>query len=394
MGIITKIGGLLGHLIVHDPVLTELQTPQRIASLTPLDDVLVRINALVKPIAAQRIDDLRSALGRTAAEDIIIDAPVPPAAIALRDGWALSSHLTIDAGPYAPVSIPIAIRVDVGERLPPHADGVAPLDALISRDGEAHVLAPVIPGEGVLPAGGDVPRGVTLIRAGERLDALRIALLAALGVTHAQVRVPRLSLTRPHSRPDRVLDAVMACIADAIGRAGAIATTRSPDDVLEHASTQTDVDAFVVVGGTGCGRLDNAVQTLASIGNVQVHGVGLIPAETSAFGTVGPHPVLLLPGRFDAALAGWHMLGRAMLMRLTGNAEPPCLRTAKLTRKVSSTAGLAELVAVRCEGSLATPLASGYVPISALGRANGWILIPSESEGRPEHSEVAVRPWP
>ena len=83
MGIITKIGGLLGHLIVHDPVLTELQTPQRIASLTPLDDVLVRINALVKPIAAQRIDDLRSALGRTAAEDIIIDAPVPPAAIAL-----------------------------------------------------------------------------------------------------------------------------------------------------------------------------------------------------------------------------------------------------------------------------------------------------------------------
>src|ERR1700730_14321266 len=126
----------------------------------------------------------------------------------------------------------------------------------------------------------------------------------------------------------------------------------------------------------------------------KVHGVGLIPAETSAFGTVGPHPVLLLPGRFDAALAGWHMLGRAMLMRLTGNAEPPCLRAAKLTRKVSSTAGLAELVAVRCEGSLATPLASGYVPISALGRANGWILIPSESEGRPEHSEVAVRPWP
>ena len=78
MGIITKIGGLLGHLIVHDPVLTELQTPQRIASLTPLDDVLVRITACVKPIAAQRIDDLRSALGRTAAEDIFIDALVPP----------------------------------------------------------------------------------------------------------------------------------------------------------------------------------------------------------------------------------------------------------------------------------------------------------------------------
>ena len=130
--------------------------PQRIASLTPLDDVLARINALVKPVAAQRIDDLTSARGRTVAENIIIDALVPPVALALRDGWALSSHLTIDAGPYAPASIPIAIRVDVGERLPPNADGVAPLDALISRDGQADVLAPVIPGEGVLPAGGDV----------------------------------------------------------------------------------------------------------------------------------------------------------------------------------------------------------------------------------------------
>ena len=49
-----------------------------------------------------------------------------------------------------------------------------------------------------------------------------------------QVRVPRLSLTRVHSRPDRVLDAVMACIAAAIGHAGAIATTRGADDALEH----------------------------------------------------------------------------------------------------------------------------------------------------------------
>jgi molybdopterin molybdotransferase len=381
-------------LIVHDPVLTEMQMPQRIASLTPLDDVLARITACVKPIGAQRIDDLTTALGRTVAENIIIDTLVPPAALALRDGWALSSDLTIDAGPYAPASIPIAIRVDVGEMLPPNADGVAPLDAVISRDGEAQVLAPVTPGEGLLPAGGDVFSGVTLIHAGERLDALRIALLAALGVTHAQVRVPRLSLTRTHSRPDRVLDAVMTCIADATGRAGAIATTRGSDDVLERTLTQTDVDALVVVGGTGSGRQDNAVQTLASIGNVQVHGVGLIPAETSAFGNVGPHPVLLLPGRFDSALAGWHMLGRAMLMRLTGNVEPPCLRTAKLTRKLSSTVGLAELVAVRCEGSLATPLASGYVPISALSRANGWILIAPESEGQPQDSEAAVRPWP
>jgi molybdopterin biosynthesis enzyme len=312
----------------------------------------------------------------------------------MRDGWALSSHLTTDAGPYAPAAVPGAICVDVGEALPPAADAVAPLDAVVSRDAEAQALAPVTPGEGVLPAGGDVPRGVALIHAGGKLDAVRIALLAALDITQVQVRAPRLSLIRARPHPDRLLDALMACIADAIGRAGAIAALRAGDETLERALTQTDADALVVVGGTGCGRRDNAVERLASVGDVHVHGIGLIPAETAAFGTLGRRPVLLLPGRFDAALAAWHVLGRTILMGLTGNTEQPSLRAAKLTRKVSSTAGLAELVAVRCEGSVATPLASGYLPMSVLARANGWILIPPESEGHPEHSEVLVRPWP
>jgi molybdopterin biosynthesis enzyme len=88
------------------------------------------------------------------------------------------------------------------------------------------------------------------------------------------------------------------------------------------------------------------------------------------------------------------VLGKSILGFLTENDEPEALRPAKLTGKVSSAVGIAELVAVRCDGSYATPLASGYVPLSALARANGWILIPPESEGYPAHSEVMVRPWP
>jgi molybdopterin biosynthesis enzyme len=368
--------------------------PQRIASLTPLEDVLARIDALVQPVAAQPINDLTSALGRTVAEDVTIGAPLPPKAIALRDGWALHSDLTIDAGPYAPASVPTAIRIDVGEMLPASADSVAPLDAVISRDGDAQVLSPVTSGEGVLWAGGDVAADVVLIRAGERLDAPRVALLSALDIRQAKIRVPRLSLARAHSGTDRVLDSVIACIAAAIDQAGAVPATAGAGCALESVLRQGDADAFVVVGGTGCGRHDQAFETLASVGIVHVHGIGLIPAETAGFGSIDHRPVLLLPGRVDAALAAWHMLGRAILTRLTESVELPCVRAGKLTRKVSSAAGLAELVPVRCEGLLATPLGSGYLPISALCRANGWILIPPESEGQPENSEVLVRSWP
>ena len=138
----------------------------------------------------------------------------------------------------------------------------------------------------------------------------------------------------------------------------------------------------------------HAVATLAAVGEVQVHGIALTPGETAGFGMAGDQPVLLLPGRLDAALAVWHMLGRVMLARLAANAEQPCMRRAKLTRKVSSNAGLSELVPVRCEGLFANPLASGYAPISALAQANGWLLVPSESEGYQAESEVMIRPWP
>jgi len=154
------------------------------------------------------------------------------------------------------------------------------------------------------------------------------------------------------------------------------------------------VDAVVVVGGTGTGKNDTTVRTLASMGELIVHGIGLLPGETTAFGTLGARPVLALPGRLDAALAAWHVLGRAMLARFSGSREAPPMRTAKLTHKVSSPVGLSELVPVRCEGFSATPIASGYVPLAALAQANGWIFIQPDSEGYPAQSEVVIRPWP
>jgi molybdopterin biosynthesis enzyme len=154
------------------------------------------------------------------------------------------------------------------------------------------------------------------------------------------------------------------------------------------------VDAVVVIGGTGTGRNDATVRTLASMGELLVHGIALLPGDTTAFGTVGARPVLALPGRLDAALAAWHVLGRVMLARFAGSREPPPVRTAKLTHKVSSPVGLSELVPVRCEGLSATPIASGYVSLAALAQANGWILIQPDSEGYPAQSEVVIRPWP
>jgi molybdopterin molybdotransferase len=367
--------------------------PQRIARLAPIEHVLARIDALVRPVE-KGAAELRAALGRTLAEEVLVDRAIPETALALRDGWAVKSDLTTDAGPYALAPVGAALRIETGQPLPADTDAVAPFEAVAISNGLAQALSPVGPGEGVLAAGADAIRGRTLVQAGRRLDGVRTALLAAMGLRSVQVREPRVLITRARPESDRIIDAAVECMVHAARCTGALAKVSDSKEPLEHALTQIDADAVIVIGGTGCGRNDTAVATLASLGQVEAHGIGLIPAETAAFAMLETRPVLALPGRLDAALAAWHLLGRAVVARLAGSTEPPSLRAAQLTRKAASIAGLAELVPVRCEGRFAHPLASGYLPISALAQANGWLFIEPGSEGYQAQSEVVIRPWP
>ena len=105
----------------------------------------------------------------------------------------------------------------------------------------------------------------------------------------------------------------------------------------------------------------------------------------------------MLPGRLDAALAVWLAVGRRMLERLSAttlNKESEPVETLLLSRKVTSTVGLTELLPVRRIGGEVEPLASKYLSLSSLARSDGWILVPADSEGYSVGSAVQVRPWP
>jgi molybdopterin biosynthesis enzyme len=67
----------------------------------------------------------------------------------------------------------------------------------------------------------------------------------------------------------------------------------------------------------------------------------------------------------------------------------------KLARKVSSQVGLAEFVPLeRLSKDEATPLATGTIPLSALARTDGWLLVPAESEGYQAGTAVEMRLFP
>jgi molybdopterin biosynthesis enzyme len=255
-------------------------------------------------------------------------------------------------------------------------------------------LASVAPGDGVLAAGADAGHREVLRRAGERLRASDLAAMRALGIGSARVRRPRLLIGRARTHRDPIADAVVAWLNQAVAADGGEPLTAVAGAHMPTLLSGPNADGFVIVGGTGSGRDDHAVTTLARIGTVEVHGVALSPGETTAFGIANSRPVLLLPGRLDAAIAAWLMLGRGMLARMRGGTDDEYGTTATMARKVASTVGLTEMVLVRRTEEGLEPLAAKYLPITAFGDADGWILIPAASEGYPAGATVAVRPLP
>ncbi len=363
---------------------------QWIARLTPLDVVLARIAEVVSPVPPRPLG-VAAARGRVLAEDVVA-GPCPAAAMALRDGWAVDSTLTTDAGAYAPAPLPAAVLIDVGEPLPACADAVAPFDAVIGRDGRYEALAPVAPGEGVLAAAADIGAGSILRRAGERLRDVDVAVLSTAGLAHVMVHEPVVRVVTSRAQGDARLAVTRGLITRVLGAEGCAVQAGAGD--LEAALGGESVDAIMVIGGTGSGREDTSVHTLARCGRVEAHGIALAPGQTAAFGVVGSRPVLLVPGRLDSALAVWLTLGRFLIGRLSATSEPERTTIVTLTRKIASALGMAEVVPVRCRDGKAEPIASGYLPAQALAQADGWILVPPNSEGFPAGAEVVLRPLP
>jgi len=166
-----------------------------------------------------------------------------------------------------------------------------------------------------------------------------------------------------------------------------------PDDVHEIAAAMRagGADAVLVVGGTGEGRADRSAEALQTAGDLMLHGIALRPGETAGVGAVSGRPVLLSPGRPEAAFAVFLTLLRPLLTLLAGARTPPP-QPSLLTRKIASTIGLTEVVFVRRVKDGVEPLGGAGLPIAQLMRADGAVLVNPDREGYPERAEIEVTP--
>jgi len=348
---------------------------------------------------------LGGAAGRVVLRALPAPEDIPAAARSAREGYAVQAADTIGAGDYNPLPLRLqctagsiergrAHWVRHGDLLPAGADAVVASEWAERHGGTLEVMSALAPGDGVLLPGVERRQGEALVQAGRRLRPQDLALLALGRVS--EVGVHRLVRVRVVLAARSAKDALKPMLLALIARdGGALLPPDEPinESDLIRALREPEADLILIAGGTGYEEDDSSMRALQSCGEIDMDGVAIQPGTGTVLGQVGSVPVVLLPGTPLACLSAYDLIAARLLCRLGGKRtlSPYHRRTMQLRRKITSTIGRLELARVAVDGDRAEPIATAEGRIlSTAVTADGFVLIPEQSEGYPQGSMVDV----
>jgi molybdopterin molybdotransferase len=368
---------------------------------------------------------LDEAAGRILADDVVSPFDVPGFDRAAMDGYALRGAETSGASEYNPLAFPVqgqampgvpfaeavptnvAIRIMTGAPVPMGLDAVVPAEYATESGGRIEITRPVAPGQHVGRRGEDIATGSAALLAGRRLRAQDVGLIASLGMAHVPVvQRPRVRLLVTGNEvkapgepkgPYQIYDANSAMLRGLVARDGGVLEShlRLGDDpeTIRAALQATGADVVLVSGGSSVGSEDYAPRLIDEIGELPIHGVAMRPSSPAGVGRIGDALVFLLPGNPVSCLCAYDFFaGRAIRQRGGRPADWPH-RTRRLVvgRKIVSAVGRVDYCRVRIVDDRVEPIAlSGASILSSTTRADGFVIVPAQSEGYGPDTEVTV----
>ena len=393
--------------------------------LTNIDEAFSTFLKKLKPerLGSEPVQ-IRLALGRVTAEDVPAEYDLPPFDRSAVDGYALRARDTFEASQFTPKILRLTENKEVrenearqiwtGNPLPKGADAVVMLEYTKRVKGEIEVGIPVTPGENVSRRGEDVQRGEIAIKAGTRLKPHHLGLLAALGATHVNaVKKPRVAILSTGDelvelgrkpRPSQIVNSNQLIFSSMCRDLGAepLNLGIAKDDIEEISAKIREglgrADVVITTGGTSAGYSDLVPMTVNQIGapGVIVHGIAMRPGMPTALAILQGKPVFILSGNPVAAVIGFEVFARPLLLKLLGieRESRPVLK-AKLTRKVASVLGRRVFLRVsvfeRKGEFFAEPVRiKGSGVLTTMTRANGYVTVPENREGLEEGESVIV----
>lgn len=335
-------------------IMTAVPGKIAIAATLSLSQAISEIQARCEPLPPMKVA-LDHAFGRVLHETVCATEDLPDFDRSTRDGFAIlkgdeseSFQIvdTIHAADWKPRDLKTgqAVRVATGAPLPCGDLRVVMQENVERHDGQIRIVKH----ESALNLrrrGEDVKAGAPLVKAGARLDAGKMSLLATVGCVQPLVS-PRLrvchfttgdELVPPNQKPNpgQIRDSNSLLIRGLLQKSSCdLAQGHLPEsfelaklEVEKQRSKIAGADVLFVSGGASVGEKDFTRALLEWLGFETVFSqVNVRPGRPLIFGTSGKRIAFGLPGNPLSHFVCFHLFVASALARLAGVEAPNFLR--------------------------------------------------------------------
>lgn len=373
--------------------------------------------AAAVPLAVPAVEHvaLGAAFGRILAVPVTADADYPADRRSTMDGFAVRSadgdagrrvtgEIRMGVAPPGAIGAGEAMRIPTGGVLPDGADAVLPVedtDVVMAAGDVGEVIAvrtAPAAGDYFTPVAADMAAGTAVLRAGRRIGAPELGVLATLGVVAVPVfRRPAIAIV---STGDELVDAGNApgrgqvrdsnrwAIGGTLLALGCdpVQVPRAADEpaALEAAirAALAGADGVILTGGSSVGLRDLTPRVIDALGRpgVIVHGLRVKPGKPTVLAAIDGKPIIGLPGNPASSLMILEAIVAPLIRALTGNAGGgPVTVRARAAEAFAGRPGWTWYVPaeLRWDGDVlcAVPMPIRSAHTSLLARAHGYVVV-------------------
>ena len=377
------------------------------------------LSEIIKPQTETKLAS--RCLGLVTSEAVYACCCSPLFNAAAMDGIAVRAADTKQASENNPLILQEGkdyIEIDTGDPIHlPYDAVIMAEDVMIEDDTHIKITKAAPAWQHVRPIGEDIVEGEMLIPTGHLLRPVDIA--AAIAGGNDKIRVftkPKVGIIPTGTEIVRrtqgqdedsaadngsIIDSnsymFEGRVTEAGGEAKVYPVVEDDYDKIKRQimSALSENDMVIVNAGSSAGRDDYTVHVLREIGKVLVHGVAIKPGKPVILAIVENKPVVGLPGYPVSAYIDFENFVTPVLNMMSGR-KTFSRNTVKavLSKRLVSSLKHKEYVRMRAgkvgDRIVVSPLARGAGAAMSLVKADGFCIIPQNSEGFEAGDEVEI----
>ncbi len=362
---------------------------------------------------------IEDALGRIIVEPVFAKRSCPSFHSAAMDGIAVRAEETYGTTEKYPRTLKVgrdAVWINTGQPLPESFNAVIMVEKIHQLDkNHLEIRSSAYPWQHIRKVGEDIVATQLLLAQNHRIRPFDVGALVGAGVFSIKVwKKPRVAIIptgtelihyrdveeKDTLKQNEIIEYNSLVLAGLVRECNGIPIVYGivPDveeNIREALKKAIESEAHVVIinAGSSAGSKDFTASIINEMGEVLVHGVGMMPGKPTILGIVKDKPVVGNPGYAVSSTLSFEQFVKPLLYSLQGQ-QPPKPHTVKVqpSRDIPSKLGIEEFLRVNIgkvgPKFVATPLPRAAGSITTLTRAEGIIRIPALSEGTSQNGEI------